>query len=311
MNNPGNDEAAPIFHVGEKTMQTRVGKREAIERMGRRMIRSYLPEQHRQFYTQLPFLVVGSVDDEGWPWASLLCGQPGFMHAPTTTTLAVNARPFAADPLASTLEPGAPLGMLGIEMPTRRRNRVNAHVAEVSDQGFALEVDLTFGNCPQYIQQRSVNFVRDPADPAFQPQGVGMTELDAAASAMISAADTFFVASYVTPENDPRVEGVDVSHRGGSPGFVRVEGNTLTIPDYPGNNIFNTMGNFLLNPKAGLIFSDFDSGDLLQLTGKVELLWEDDAEIQAFQGAQRGWRFTVEKGVRLTAALPFRAEVTS
>ena len=228
----------------------------------------------------------------------------------TTTTLAVNAMPFVADPLASTLRPGMPVGMLGIEMPTRRRNRVNAHVAKVSDQGFALEVDLTFGNCPQYIQQRSVVFVRDPADTAFKPQNTWMTELDATARAMISAADTFFVASYVTPENDPRVEGVDVSHRGGSLGFVRVEGNTLTIPDYPGNNIFNTMGNFLLNPKAGLIFPDFDTGDLLQLTGTVELLWEDEVEIQAFKGAQRGWRFTVEKGVRLTAALPFRAKLT-
>ena len=95
MNNPGNDEAAPIFHAGEKTMQTRVGKREVIERMGRRMIRSYLPEQHRQFYTQLPFLVVGSVDDEGWPWASLLCGQPGFIHSPTKAAACCPANHFA------------------------------------------------------------------------------------------------------------------------------------------------------------------------------------------------------------------------
>ncbi len=301
-----NLEISP-FHEGEKTIQSKVGKRDAMENFGRRVIRSYMPEQHQAFYKQLPFLVVGSVDAQGWPWASILPGTPGFMESLTPSSLDINSPVLSGDPLQGSISVGSPLGLLGIEIPSRRRNRLNARISQVKQKGFSLKVDQAFGNCPQYIQTRDIQFVRDPMVKLDNQEIEHFTSLDNDATQFIQAADTFFVSSYIKPQDRPDIEGVDVSHRGGMPGFIKVEGNTLTIPDYSGNFHFNTLGNFLINPKAGLIFPDFDSGDLLMLTGSVEILWEDHPEVLAFKGAERGWRFTVESGVRLKQALPFRA----
>ncbi len=119
---------------------------------------------------------------------------------------------------------------------------------------------------------------------------------------MIAEADTFFVASYVDVDGE---RSVDVSHRGGQAGFVQVEGNRLTIPDFAGNLHFNTLGNLLLNPRAGLLFIDFNTGDLLQLSGRTEIIL-DGPQVEAFQGAERLWTIDVEQVVRRPAALALR-----
>lgn len=296
------------FHKGEQEAQTRAGKREQAEVMGQRMIRPFMPDQHRAFFEQIPFIVAGSVDDQGWPWASILTGGAGFITSPDDRELHFNARPLADDPLFSAMVPGAPLGLLGIEIATRRRNRVNATVTDTSSQGTSLTVTQSFGNCPQYIQTREIRFVRAPNSPADCGGTDHFTTLDDAAQTFIAQADTFFVSSYVNTATNPVAEGVDVSHRGGRAGFVQVKGNTLTIPDFAGNNAFNTIGNFILNPKAGLIFPDFTTGDVLMLTGRVEMLWEDDPDVIAFKGAERAWRFTLDHGIRMYDSLPFRAD---
>jgi ferredoxin-NADP reductase/predicted pyridoxine 5'-phosphate oxidase superfamily flavin-nucleotide-binding protein len=306
LDKPKQTENASPFHAGEQEIQSRVGKREKMEGFGRRMIRSFMPDQHREFYAKLPFLVVGSIDREGWPWASIVPGRPGFVTSPDAEHLQVDASAIPGDPLEDIIAPGAPLGLLGIEVPTRRRNRMNGRVTETGDGGFKISVDQAFGNCPQYIQTRSVAFVREPGTGA--PPMDRFRALDDETIALIGSADTFFVSSHVPTTDRSTAEGVDVSHRGGRPGFVRIDGDTLTIPDYSGNNHFNTLGNFLLNPRAGLTFIDFSTGDLLMLSGTVEILWEDEPEVKAFAGAERGWRFRLDHGIRLRNALPFRFE---
>ncbi len=296
---PTTNDTSP-FHAGEQALQTRAGKREQMEHFGRRVIRDYMPDQHREFYAQLPFLVVGAVDDNGDPWATLLTGKPGFVSSPDARTLEMNADERAGDAAAGALRAGRPVGLLGIELPTRRRNRMNGRVVADGER-LTVRVDQAFGNCPQYIQSREIVDVADRVA-TVEP----FTGLPAEARAFVARADTFFVSSYVPADESPDIEGVDVSHRGGQPGFVKVEGNTLTVPDFPGNNHFNTLGNFLLNPKAGLVFPDFETGDLWQLSGTVTLLDEDDPAVSAFRGAERAWRVTVTKGVRLGGAVPFR-----
>ncbi|NOX42903.1 MAG: hypothetical protein GXP19_04100, partial [Gammaproteobacteria bacterium] len=120
-----------------------------------------------------------------------------------------------------------------------------------SDRQIELYVNQAFGNCPQYIQTRELEYV----DLAVQSAACikELTQFDSQAISLIRNSDTFFVASYVANGSGEASEGVDVSHRGGRPGFIRVEDeHTLTIPDYLGNFHFNTLGNFLVNPKAGL-----------------------------------------------------------
>jgi len=295
------------FHEGEQAFQIRTGKRDVMESFAHQAIRPFMPDQHRDFFNQLSFLVVGAVDGEGWPWASLLSGRPGFMQSPDPTTLEIASRGGNGDPVRDTIKPGAPLGLLGIEMLTRRRNRLNGRVALLNDDGFTLAVDQSFGNCPQYIQHRDIEFFREP-DAVGKGRGARIFKiLNKKARDLIGGADVFFVSSFVQTKNNPVIEGVDVSHRGGRPGFVKVEKNTLTIPDFPGNYHFNTLGNFLVNPRAGLVFPDFETGDLLMLTGIVELLDENHEEVTSFKGAERGWRFILDHGLWLEDTLPFRS----
>jgi ferredoxin-NADP reductase/predicted pyridoxine 5'-phosphate oxidase superfamily flavin-nucleotide-binding protein len=296
------DQTASPWHAGERQLQERAGVAERMEMFGRKVIRTWMPDQHRTFYRQLPFIVIGAVDDQGNPWASLLDGAPGFLQSPDPQHLAVRRLADASDPLGDVLRPGTAVGMLGIELHTRRRNRINGRIGAMLDGGFSVTVEHAFGNCPQYIQLRQLEPVARPHAPA---QAARMSALDEAATALISGADTFFVASFVDLENDPLQRSVDVSHRGGQAGFVQVDGNVLTIPDFAGNLHFNTLGNFVVNPKAGLLFIDFNTGDVLQVSGRAELLL-DDPLVHAFQGAERLWRVHVQHVVRRPAALGFR-----
>ncbi len=297
------------FHAGEQAVHERLGIRERMVGLGQRVIRTAMPEQHQRFFEQLPFMLVGSVDSSSRPWASVLVGRPGFVQAPSAKRLDFHARPVPGDPLAEGLAPGAQLGLLGIELHTRRRNRVNGHVVAADVGGFSIEVDQSVGNCPQYIQRREFEWVRDAGD--LQPVSTEpLMALDADARALISRSDTLFIATQAPAvAGDPDVtsgRGADVSHRGGRPGFVKIEDErTFLVPDFTGNFFFMTLGNLQLNPRAGVLFIDFESGDLLTLTGTAEVVWSGD-ELKAFDGAERAWRFRVEAGWRLREALPIR-----
>lgn len=301
------------FHQGEQALQSRTGKRETMENYGRRAIRSFMPEQHQAFYSQLPFIVVGSVDNHDWPWASIVTGRPGFISASSATLLNIDGAINPSDPLANNIQcRNAPLGLLGIELNTRRRNRVNGRVLNTFESRIELGVDQTFGNCPKYIQQRNIEFIREPIPPSSEittQQVQPFVDISDELATIIAQSDTFFVSSFVQTNERPEIEGVDISHRGGRAGFVKVTGNNLTIPDYAGNFHFNTLGNFLLNPKAGLVFVDFSKGDVYMLTGTVEIIWDLDEELAAFSGAERGWRFTLDHGIALIDSLPFRCQL--
>ncbi len=290
------------WHRGERELQERVGVAERMDVFGRKVIRDFMPDQHREFYQQLPFLVIATVDKQGAPWISLLASKNALAHSPDAKTLAVNAVPDAHDPVTEGLQADQAIGVLGIELHTRRRNRVNGRISLLHHAGFVLDVEHAFGNCPQYIQTRQFQFIDHPVE---QPPVEISHTLDDEARHTIAQADTFFVASYVDDADGDHPRQIDASHRGGKAGFVRVEGNVLTIPDFAGNLHFNTLGNLHINPRAGLVFVNFANGDVLHLTGRTEIQF-DGIEIQSFQGAERLWRFTATKMVRRRGALPLR-----
>lgn len=286
------------WHEGEKRLQEQVGVAERMEAFGQKVIRDHMPDQHRVFYHQLPFIVAGAVDAQGKPWATLLEGPEGFISSPDPKQLLIDTELASDDPATPGLAQGGAIGLLGIELHTRRRNRLNGQARRLTAGPLEVAVDQSFGNCPQYIQLREYTRVDEPSQ-GRQDARV----LDAKTRAMIEGADTFFVASYV--EHDDGRRSVDVSHRGGRPGFVKVEGNRLTIPDYAGNLHFNTLGNLLLNPVAGLLFVDFVTGNVLQLSGRTEVML-DSPLISAFEGAERLWALDVEQVVVRPAAVSLR-----
>jgi len=282
------------FHPGELAAQALAGV--ASRGAG---IRDFMPDQHRVFFGQLPWLLAGVLDRNGWPLATVLAAAPGFVASPNPTALSIAALPSNDDPAFGAFRTGAPIGLLGLELETRRRNRANGRIEAVSADGFAVSVVQSFGNCAKYIQVR--HRVQDGKELAASP--AELTELDAEAKTLIAGADTLFIASAAALGSV--TGGVDISHRGGRPGFVRIDGDTLTIPDFAGNNYFNTFGNLLQQPRAALLFVDFEAGTLLQLQGEAEIIWQGP-ELARLDGSQRLWRFHVRRGWRRAHALPLR-----
>lgn len=294
--------AASPFHAGEQRVQERLGVREAIEPWARKVVRPFLPEEHREFYGQLPFVVAGARDARGRPWATLLAGQPGFLSSPDPRTLVSSVLPSAGDALAGALAEGADVGLLGIELATRRRNRVNGRISSASAARFTLAVLQGFGNCPQYIHERHWRHQPPSAIPAARRHQA----LDGRLGGWIEGSDTFFIASGHRGDGESPAFGMDASHRGGQPGFVRVEDERhLLFPDYAGNNHYNTLGNLLLDPRAGLVFVDFEGGSLLQLTGRATIEWEA-TDLERFPGARRMIAFELDEAVEVEGALPLR-----
>ncbi|ALM82885.1 pyridoxamine 5'-phosphate oxidase family protein [Bordetella sp. N] len=309
------------WHAGELALQTQAGALAKMDDVGRRFIRDYMPEQHREFFVQLPFVVLGTVARDGTVWATLRAGLPGFLASPQPRRLNVALTRESADPADEGLADGSAVGLLGIDLATRRRNRMNGVLRQVEETNGAqsyIDVVHSYGNCPRYIHQRAIVFTRDPLEQSKVAPQI-LDTLDESARALIARSDSFFVASYVDsrhtdlpavnlPESGMPDLGrqVDVSHRGGKPGFVRLDADGgMTIPDFNGNLFFNTLGNFMVNPRAGITFADFETGDLLQMTGHAEVI-VDSPEIAAFQGAERLWRFFPERIVRRPLALPVR-----
>jgi ferredoxin-NADP reductase/predicted pyridoxine 5'-phosphate oxidase superfamily flavin-nucleotide-binding protein len=302
MDNPEPRKLTTPWHAGEIAIQRSVGVVDRMDTIGRKYVRPYLLDEHREFFAQLPFVVLGTVDNDGNPWACVRCGEAGFAVSPDEHRLTVRVGRDLDDPAEQGIKNGAAIGLLGIDLYTRRRNRLNGIIARDNDTAFAIAVQASFGNCPQYIQKR----IWHDAPVAVVKVAEQLAGLDAAARGLIGRADTFFVASYVDLEDGSRQ--VDVSHRGGKAGFVRLAADDrLTIPDFAGNLFFNTLGNLFINPRAGLLFIDFETGDTLQLSGAAEVVLQSP-DIADFQGAERLWHFRPERAVRRPAAFPYRWE---
>lgn len=277
------------FHDGERRVQERAGEA-AVARRNHAMLADTVIGGARPFIARQCMVALASIDAAGRVWSSLVFGQPGFVHTADGSTIEMDISASARDadgPLWGNLAAGADLGMLFIELGTRRRYRVNGTIARLDDTGVELRIREAYPNCPKYIQRRELRQLGAPRLPVTSASGA---VLRGTVKQIVRRADTVFVASY-HPDS-----GADASHRGGAAGFVNVADEaTLRIPDFPGNSMFNTLGNFEIDPRAGLCIPDFDGGQLLQLTGSVTLQWDQDDPAQETGGTARFWEFKVER----------------
>lgn len=288
---------AEIYHAGELAVQAQAGVQEMARKVGQG-IKPVIATAARNFLRDQSLALIGSADQRGQVWASLLTGAPGFLQTPSEQTVRVAAAPLPGDPLSDNLRDGADVGLLAIDLATRRRMRVNG-VVELRPDGFTIRARQVYSNCHKYIQARRLE---PRANGARQAATVSRTDrLTPAQQAWISRTDTFFIAS-AHPNG-----GADISHRGGNPGFVRVvDATTLIVPDYAGNTMFQTLGNLHVNPQAGLLAIDFANGATLQLTGTARIIWDPD-RVAAFTGAQRLLEITVAEAVEMVDGSPFFA----
>jgi uncharacterized protein len=300
------------FHRGEQALQAHAGLRERLEAVGQIAMRDHMPDQHRELFGKLPTLLVAAQDDEGQPWATMLHGPAGFVTSPDARTLRIAGRRAEDDPVTPWLVDGARVGLLGLEPHTRRRNRANGRVRAATPDALEIDVQQSFGNCPKYIHGRTPEVVARPSPRPARRLGPG---LDDASLALLRRADTLFIASAsdarrASSDDADRSQGLDVSHRGGRPGFLRVDVDPaaaarLTMPDYTGNFFFNTLGNLLAWPKAGLLVSDYLDGSLLHIAADASIELDGDA-LKAFPGALRLLRLEVRAAWWREGALPLR-----
>ena len=278
------------FHRGELVIQERVGVRPQAAKVGG-SIHGAVPAAARAFLEQRRFVVLGTTDPDNRPWASILTGLPGFASSPDPREVRIHAVPAAGDPLGENVESSGFVGLLAIDLATRRRMRVNGVLEHGAGGEIVIRVEQVYSNCPKYIQRRTAES-EEPRPAARLVRRAGL--LTEEQRAWLRRADTFFIAT-VNPD-----EGADASHRGGMPGFIQVEGDRLVWPDYAGNMMYNTLGNIAVHPRAGLLVRDFSSGSVLQLTGTAGMLWSGGN----MPGAERRVQLEVEDVVEIMGVLP-------
>lgn len=275
------------FHAGERAVQ-QWARETAIAERNIAIISDTVIGGARPFIAQQYMLALASIDGAGNLWASLLFGKPGFVHADHGNSVMIDVAAGERDlldPFWDNIHKQPELGMLFIELGSRRRYRVNGSLQRVDAAGLEVAIREAYPNCPKYIQRRHLRQRGERSLALAASQG---TVLHGVVAAVIEQADTIFVASRHAES------GADVSHRGGSPGFVRIiDEQTLRIPDFKGNSMFNTLGNFEVDPHAGLCIPDFIHGKLLQLTGTAVIRWDQDDPNNETGGTRRYWEFTV------------------
>ena len=292
-----------VFHPGEQQLQQKLGVAERQHEMGLRLIRDYMPDQHREFFAMLRTVHVGAVDATGHPWAIMRSGDAGFMASPNDKTLRIASQPLPGEPPDLELSVGAKISIVGIQFETCRRNRLNATVTSHAGGLLEMRVDQSYGNCPKYIQVRNPVADADLAKVVVTESAV----LSPEDTALIVASDTLLIASRAKELGDDPRAGVDINHRGGMPGFVSVlDAATIQFPDYKGNNFYNTFGNVVTDDRVGLQFLDFETGTLLNVKGHASLV--EDLNDGALPLMGRGLRIRVAHVRRSEGAAPIRYE---
>ncbi len=293
------------WHLGEQAIHKRLGLTQ-VNVGNDQVILSSMPLQHSTLFTTLPYLPVSTLDANSRPWASILCGPPGFIYPASPNHLALSTKISQGDPILENLHANRLLAGLGIDLATRRRNKVFGRIEEgmLKINGKQLQVIVTteqsLGNCPKYINVRRLEFKEQKVG-AVSSNMTKFEGLPDEAIAHIRAADTAFLATHHSQSSSDLVdkEDLDVNYRGGRKGFIRIsptDPKTLYLPDYSGNRLFQSLGNIEHDPFAGLTIPDFVTGDILYLTGSASNIVGDECEV-LMPGVKRCTRITVDEWI--------------
>ncbi|WP_306141802.1 pyridoxamine 5'-phosphate oxidase family protein [Roseibium sp. MMSF_3412] len=291
------------FHEGEVRLQDEIDVFERNEMLSDRIMRHHLIDQNRAFFAGLEYVFLSIADRDGQPRAFIVTGNQGFLSTPDDKTPRVDLEQSDASNVLGSVSIGDAMGVLGIDLSNRRRNRMHGRIAAATDAYVDIRVAQSYGNCPKYISIRELSAPFRAASKTEPQHGRVPSESDLK---LIASADTFFIASTYFGGADAVYEGADMNHRGGQPGFIEIDdAGRLTVPDYRGNNLFNTLGNLLVNPLTELLFIDFETGDLLHITGTAEIISDAD-EVAKHTAALRLLRIFPKAVKRTPGALSLR-----
>lgn len=147
-----------LFHEGELRAQELAGEQKQGESNGA-MIGTKIMSGAMNFIRTQKMAVVSSRDIAGRRWASVVLGKAGFLEPSSDRrflTMAIDpAENDALDPLWENLKADAHIGVLIIELASRRRLRVNGLAVRAND-ALSVTVEESFANCPKYITRREI-----------------------------------------------------------------------------------------------------------------------------------------------------------
>ena len=277
-----------------------------------------------------PLIAIGTLDSEGRPWTTLWGnGDKGFAR-PVAEGIVGMRTPVTGryDPVVEELfgkeatgqivreeGEGRMVAGLTIDLETRKRvkmfgrmiagalgtrdDEVLGHEEHIAEVQLVLKIEQSLGNCPKYLNQKHI------VQALAKPELVSDTpKFPQRALDLIEKSDLFFISSSQCDQD------MDTNHRGGPPGFMRVVSNddsgaVICYPEYSGNRLFQTLGNLMVNPLAGLCVPDFDTGDMLYFTGKTDILVGKDAA-EVLPRSNLAVKVTVTSARFVANALPFR-----
>ena len=276
------------YHEGELAVQKRADQEASAEANGP-MIADKLYAGALNFIRQQQMAVLSTRDAEGHRWASIVFGPKGFLEPNGRESLHIVVPAMerdSRDPLWQNLVVSPHVGLLLIELANRRRLRINGD-ARLNEKEIILNVNQSFPNCPKYITKREiqVELAKVPEESSAGSEGTALPER---LQETIVAADVLFLAT------GHAERGNDASHRGGDPGFLEVVDNrTLRLPDYPGNGLFNSLGNVVGDPHVGLLIPDFERGRQIQITATAKILWDQPDPEGRTGGTHRFVEFSI------------------
>lgn len=282
-----------MYHKGERKIQELTEEINIADANGRVINDSIVPGAIK-FIENQSMVIISSVDSKNNVWISVIMGSNGFIKVDSHNSLSIDLKKVTSSKLDiffKNLKGSTKIGTLFIELATRRRFRINGEIS-ITDKKISLNVLEAYPNCPKYIQQRKIvsPSVTDKLDSNQETGNLLTQEL----KLWISSSDTLFVGSQSS-------KGLmDASHRGGKPGFVQIsDESSIKIPDYSGNSLYNTLGNFVQNERAGLLFVDFKENKTLQLTGEASILFDqkDEKDLELTGGTGRYWIFKISNWI--------------
>ncbi|EAQ64081.1 Oxidoreductase FAD/NAD(P)-binding [Marinomonas sp. MED121] len=304
------------YHQGELAAQDKAGTRGAASELaaGKRSALNFLAN-HDAFLAAQSFAAMSSVDlNTGNVWVTPLFAKAGDLRAVTENEIVISPHSIPDNDVLNTVESGTPFSLLGIDLNRRIRHRINGVALGFednrfedssfennsfednddrgnNDRGLHLQVNEYTPNCPKYINRREIILDASNAESinrkAKREERTSLTEDD---QGFIQAMDTLWIGSYA-----PDI-GADCNHRGGKPGFIRVTSpTTIEWPEYRGNGMFFTSGNLEVNDRAGVTLVDFETGSMIQMTGRALVDWKHDGR---YEGASRAIVFHIERLVR-------------
>ena len=127
-----------VWHQGELAVQQKAGTDKRMAEIGGKFIREFMPQQHRDFFQSLSMIFIGYSDYYSGINAGIFFGALNFIQSPSASELVINTQYSLGNMSKEDLNVGDRVGLLGIEFNTKRRNRINGIITDVSQKSIRI-----------------------------------------------------------------------------------------------------------------------------------------------------------------------------